>query len=135
MANVNVVAISGNLGDEAVFRVGANGTQLITFDVAVNERVRDGKGEWTNRANWFRCVTFGKQAEWLDKELHRGTYVSVSGRLRQEQYEVDGQTRRAVSIIAERVDVLSPRTQGQAAGTQDASGAAPGAYDATDIPF
>lgn len=135
MASVNVVAISGHLGDEAVFRVGANGTQLITFDVAVNERVRDGKGEWTNRANWFRCVVFGKQAEWLDKELHRGTHVSVSGRLRQEQYEVDGQTRRAVSIIADRVDVLSARAQGQEAGTQDASGAAPGAYDATDIPF
>lgn len=135
MSNVNVVAISGHLGDDAVFRVGANGTQLITFDVAVNERVRDGRGEWANRANWLRCVTFGKQAEWLEKELHRGTHVSVSGRLRQEQYKVDGQTRRAVSIIADRVDVLSACAQGQEVGTQDAAGAAPGAYDATDIPL
>ncbi len=133
MANVNVVSISGHLGDEPVFRVGANGTQLVTFDVAVNERVRDGKGEWTNRANWFRCVVFGKQAEWLDKALHRGTHVSVSGRLRQEQYEVDGQTRRAVSIIADRVDVLSARDDVQATATGE--GAASGAYDATDIPF
>lgn len=134
MSNVNVVALSGHLGDEPVFRVGANGTQLITFDIAVNERVRDSKGEWTDRVNWFKCVTFGKQAEWLEKALHRGTHVSVSGRLRQEQYEVNGQTRRAVSIIAERVDHLSPRSQ-EAAKAQPATGAAPGAYDACDIPF
>lgn len=134
MSNVNVVALSGHLGDEPVFRVGANGTQLITFDIAVNERVRDSKGEWTDRVNWFKCVTFGKQAEWLEKALHRGTHVSVSGRLRQEQYEVNGQTRRAVSIIAERVDPLSPRSQ-EAAKAQPATGAAPGAYDACDIPF
>lgn len=133
MANVNVVALSGHLGDEAVFRVGANGTQLVTFDIAVNERVRGSNGEWANRANWFRCVVFGKQAEWLDKALHRGTHVSVSGRLRQEQYEVDGQTRRAVSIIADRVDVLSACGDVQVPATDE--GAAPGAYDATDIPF
>lgn len=134
MSNVNVVALSGHLGDEPVYRVGANGTQLITFDIAVNERVSDGKGGWTNRANWFKCVTFGKSAEWLEKVLHRGTHVSVSGRLRQESFEKDGETRRAVSIIADRVDPLSQRSQ-EAQATQQSVGAAPGAYDATDIPF
>ncbi len=136
MANVNVVSLSGHLGDEPVFRVSASGTQLITFDLAVNERVRDSKGEWTSRANWFKCVCFGKSAEWLEKALHRGTHVSVSGRLRQESYEVNGETRRAVSVICDRVDVMDARTESAPARDDgNAPAASTSAYAGDDIPF
>lgn len=139
MANVNVVSLSGHLGDEPVFRVSANGSQLITFDLAVNERVRDSKGEWTSRANWFKCVRFGKSAEWLDKVLHRGSHVFVCGRLRQESYEHEGQSRRAVSVICDRVDVMDACTANQSPGRPDADvpaqGQATSAYAGDDIPF
>lgn len=49
--SINSVAISGNLTRDSELRALANGTSVLTFCVAVNERVRQEDGSWADRPN------------------------------------------------------------------------------------
>ena len=143
--SINKVAITGNLGNEPELRQTSSGKFVLTFSVAVNERIPDNNGGWTDRPNWIKCVVFGNRATALDNILSKGMKVAVSGRLRQSTYEKDGYKRNSVEVIADEVDIMSSRNAEAAqSNAQAAQGAAPtqapsaddyaGVYD-EDIPF
>lgn len=122
--SINSVSISGNLVRDAELRSTQSGTAVLSFSVAVNERVKDGRtGEWGDRPNFIDCVLWGNRAEVLSKMLEKGCKVAVSGRLRWSQWERDGQKRSKIEVIVEDIDIMSGKRQ-----------EAPTAYDA-DIPF
>ena len=107
--SINTATITGNLGNDANMRVTANGTRVLTFDVAVNSRVPDGNGGWKNRADWVRCTLFGKRAESLEQYLTRGTKVAVTGHLHQEKWEKNGETRSTLTLTVDDLDFMSNR--------------------------
>lgn len=117
--SINVAAISGNLARDAELRATASGTQVLTFTVAVNERVKDGD-EWKDRPSFIDCTVFGKRAEALSRIISKGSKVAVQGRLRQSTWERDGQKRSKLEIIADEVDVMQkPREARETQETQD----------------
>lgn len=106
---MNHVAISGNLTADPQTKQGKNGT-VLSFTVAVNGRTRDKSGEWVDRADFIRCVVFGKRAESLSKHLSKGTRVAVAGRLRYSTWETqDQQKRSALDVIVDDLDFMSAR--------------------------
>lgn len=110
--SINKVAITGNLGADPELRSTAKGTSVLTFRVAVNERVPDGTGGWEDKAHWFRCAVFGKRAEGLARILRKGSHVGVSGKLREETWEKNGERRSTVSIVADEVDTtFTPKAE------------------------
>ena len=110
---LNSVAISGNIGSEPELRATNSGTQILSFSVAVNERVKNQQtGEWTDRANWVTCVIFGARAEKLANYLHKGDKVAVSGRLRYSSWETqDGQKRSKLEVVVDEVEFFNQRRQ------------------------
>lgn len=118
--SINTVVITGRLGADPEHRTTAKGTSVLEFNVAVNERVSDGNGGWTDRASWVKCVLFGKRADSLAKLLYRGSKVAVSGRLHEERWEYDGKKRRKLSVVVEEIDLMIPRENAAAQGTQAA---------------
>lgn len=117
--SINAVSVSGNIG-WCDLRATASGSSILTFSVAVNERVRKGE-EWTDYTNWIDVVVFGRRAESLGKILSKGTKVAVTGRLRYSSWEKDGQKRSKVEIIASDVDLMQRRdgqSQGEPQGQQ-----------------
>ena len=112
--SINRVAISGNLTRDPELRSTANGTEVLTFGVAVNERVKDQQsGEWKDRPNFVDCVVFGNRAQGLSKYLAKGSKVAIDGRLRYSSWETDdGKKRSKLEVIAENVDFMSSRQQG-----------------------
>lgn len=71
------ITISGNLGSNAVMRATADGRQLMTFNVAVNQQNKDPM--------WFNCVA--TMREKLFPYLLKGQCVLVIGDLSADVYQ------------------------------------------------
>ena len=58
-----------------------------------------------DETDFFNCVSFGKQAEFVEKYLKKGTKILLSGRLQNNSYE-DKQGNKVIStqIITEEVE-------------------------------
>jgi len=111
--SINRVIISGNLTRDPELRATPSGTNVLTFGVAVNDRVRNqSTGNWEDRPNFVDCVVFGNRAEPLHRFLSKGSKVAIEGKLRWSQWERDGQKRSKLEVIVDEVEFLS-RNQGQ----------------------
>src|SRR4051794_9327753 len=100
MSNINAVALTGNLTRDFELRKIPSGTPVGECRIAVNERVKNSGGEWVERANFFDVVVWGAQAENCAQYLSKGSPVAISGRLRHETWEKDGQSHSRVKVIA-----------------------------------
>ena len=109
--NTNIVIFTGNLTRDAELKNTASGTSVLSFSVAVNDRVKSN-GEWTDRANYIDCVMFGTRAESLSKFLHKGIKVAVIGKLHWSSYEKEGKKRSKIDIYVETVELLTPKQNG-----------------------
>lgn len=128
--SLNQVSVSGNLGADAELRSTRGGTPVLTFALAVNERVKQADGTWGDRASWIDCVLFGTRAQALADWLRKGNKVAVQGRLRTSTWERDGVSHKRTEVVVEEVDLMTVRRDKQQGAAQEA----PGVYDA-DIPF
>ena len=108
--SINRVMISGNLTRDAELRSTQQGTQILTFGVAVNDRRRNPQtGDWEDYPNYIDCVVFGNRAEPLSRFLSKGTKVAIEGKLRWSQWERDGQKRSKLEVIVDEVELMTPR--------------------------
>ena len=145
-ANINRVVLLGNLTRDPELRHTPSGTAVCSLRLAVNTRRKDGAtGEWTEKPNYFDITVWGNQGESCAQYLGKGRPVAVDGRLEWREWDAqDGTKRQAVEVIADSVQFLGSRGDGEGGGqpqfvpagaaaqTENADFAA-GADD--DIPF
>lgn len=113
--SINVAVISGNLTRDPEARATASGTAVLSFSVAVNDRVQNRQtGQWGDRPNYIDCTLFGMRASSLAQILRKGMQVTVRGRLRWSQWQDrdTGKNRSKVEVLADDVQ-LPPRTAQQ----------------------
>ncbi len=104
---VNKVILVGRLGQDPEIRYSANGVAVARFSLATNERIQAGEGNWEDRTEWHRVVTFGKTAEFCGNYLGKGRHVYVEGSIRTNQWEdAQGQKRYTTEIIAREIQLL-----------------------------
>lgn len=109
--NINRVIITGNLTREPELR-SAGETSVCKLGIAVNTR-RKQQGEWVDKPNFFRVTVFGRQAESCAQYLSKGRPIAVDGRLEWSSWETqDGQRRESVDIVADTVQFLGGRDDG-----------------------
>jgi single-strand DNA-binding protein len=145
MANINRVVLVGNLTKDPELRHTPGGTPVCQLRVAVNSRRRDESGNWVDKPNYFDVSVFGNQAESAAQYLAKGRPVGIDGRLDWREWDAtDGSGKRqAVQIIADTVQFLGGRGDGEGGGGGNQfvpAGASEGGADfpaATDddIPF
>jgi single-strand DNA-binding protein len=142
-ANINRVVLVGNLTRDPELRHTPGGTPVCSLRVAVNDRKRDESGNWVDAPNYFSVSVFGNQAENCAQYLSKGRPVGVDGKLRWREWQTqDGSKREAVEVVADSVQFLGGRGDGDGGGNQFVpAGAAqqesadfPAAAD-DDIPF
>lgn len=108
--SLNIVAISGNLTRDPELRTTPGGTSVLNFGVAVNDRRQNPQtGEWEDYPNFIDLAVFGKRAAAIAPYLHKGTKVSVQGRLRYHSWERDGQKRSKVEVVVDEIEFMAPR--------------------------
>jgi single-strand DNA-binding protein len=142
-ANINRVVLVGNLTRDPELRQTPSGTSVCSLRIAVNSRRRDESGQWIDKPNYFSITVFGNQAESCSQYLSKGRPVAVDGRLDWREWQTqDGQKREAVEIVAESVQFLGSRGDGDlGGGNQFVPAGATSGVDADfqgaddDIPF
>ena len=99
---MNVVSLIGHLATEVELRRVGEDKKVAGFLLAVS---RPGKGA---EADFVWVNAWDRQAELCVEYLAKGRRVGVDGRLRSRTWEEDGKRRRAVEVVATRVEFLSP---------------------------
>jgi single-strand DNA-binding protein len=148
VANINRVVLVGNLTKDPELRHTPSGTAVCKLRLAVNTRQKDAStGEWGDKPNYFDVTVWGNQGESCAQYLSKGRPVGVDGRLDWREWEAqDGAKRQAVEIIAESVQFLGGRSDGEgqsqyippsdvSADQSDFVKAGAGAAPDDDIPF
>jgi single-strand DNA-binding protein len=115
VANINRVVLVGNLTKDPELRHTPSGTAVCKLRLAVNTRQKDqATGEWGDKPNYFDVTVWGNQGESCAQYLSKGRPVGVDGRLDWREWEAqDGTKRQAVEIIAESVQFLGSRGDGE----------------------
>jgi single-strand DNA-binding protein len=143
-SNINRVVLVGNLTKDPELRHTPSGTPVCKLRLAVNTRQKDPQtGEWGDKPNYFDVTVWGNQAESCAQFLSKGRPVAVDGRLDWREWDAqDGTKRQAVEIIADTVQFLGSRGEGEPARqyvpagdiAADTSDFGPAGSD-DDIPF
>ena len=141
-ASVNRVVVVGNLTRDPELRHTPSGTPVCSLRIAVNTRRKDASGQWADKANYFSVSVFGQQAENCAQYLAKGRPVAIDGRLEWREWEQDGNKREAVEIVADSVQFLGSRGDGDGGGgyiPADAPATPAGDFPSSptddDIPF
>jgi single-strand DNA-binding protein len=96
---MNLIIILGRLTRDAELKITNNGKSVLTYDIASDDGFGDHK-----RTEFFKCVTFGKQAEGLANYLVKGTALQVTGSLKTDKWEKDGVKRQSISILTRDIN-------------------------------
>jgi single-strand DNA-binding protein len=131
--NINRVVMTGNLTRDPELRTTGGGLAICKLRIACNTRRKNGAtGEWEDRPNYFDVTVFGGQGESASRFLSKGRPVAIDGRLAGREYEVDGQKRQAVDIIADSVQFLGGRDD---AGSGNGFSGTASAGGESDVPI
>jgi single-strand DNA-binding protein len=113
MQDTNICLLIGRLTRNAELKYTASGQAVTKFSIAVNRSVKDGD-TWKDEANFFDITIWGKQGESLVNKdfLLKGKQVGITGELRQERWEKDGQNRSKVGVVANHIQLLGGGNSG-----------------------
>ena len=118
---MNNVILMGHLTRDPEVRYGgANNTCVARYSIAVDRRFkREGEPD----ADFFDCVSFGKQGEFVEKYLHKGTKVVLQGEVQNNNYtNKDGQRVYGTRIVVNTVEFAESKN---AQGSYDGGNSAP----------
>jgi len=153
MASLNRATLIGNLGKDPEIRYTPDGAAVCNVSIATTSTWRDkASGERREETEWHRVVFYGRQAEIAGEYLKKGRTVFVEGRLKTRKWQDkdSGTDRYSTEIIADQMQMLGGRDDGQAGEAKAAAGRAKGrngqttaaspaagsaALEESDIPF
>ena len=108
---MNKVIMMGHLVKDPEISSSASGTTFARYSIAVDRKYKSDNGP---DADFFNCSSFGKQAEFVEKYLKKGTKVVVSGRLENNNYtNKEGHKVYDIRIMVEDVEFAESKVSGQ----------------------
>ena len=137
---MNRVNLIGRLTRDPDIRVSQGGTTVASYTLAVDRPIKK-EGEEKN-ADFIRCISFGKTAEFCERYLFKGTKVGVDGRIQTGSYtDKDGKTVYTTDVVVEShtfCESRGNRQQTEAAAQTESSGEFVSIADGVDdegLPF
>lgn len=100
MAELGVFGVGVATMDPELRSVGQKQTSVCTVTLAFNRSYQDGNKSWQNDACFVRVQTWGSRADRMAELVKKGQPIYVTGYLRQNSWEKDGQKRVAYEIVA-----------------------------------
>lgn len=109
---INKVILIGHLGDEVKMHFFDDKSCIGRFPLATNESYTNRQtGERITNTDWHNIVVRNKLAEICEKYLGKGDKVYLEGRIKNRQYEVDGQKRYTTEIHVQDMTFLSTKKE------------------------
>ena len=116
---MNKVILMGRLtrDPEVRYSAGDNAMAVARFSLAVDRRRRSNGGSDEQTADFINCVSFGRQAEFAEKYLRKGTKLLVTGRIQTGSYtNKDGVRVYTTDVVVEEQEFAESK------GSSDNSG-------------
>lgn len=111
----------------------ASGTTIARFTVAVDRRFAK---EGQQKTDFFSCTSFGKQAEFVEKYLKKGTKVVISGEMRLDLAQKDGKNVTYPKVAVNEIEFAeSKKTDSGEAKTDNDFLNIPDGIDVSELPF
>lgn len=108
---MNKVILIGRLtkDPETRYSQGQNSTCISRYSLAVDRQFkRDGE----QTADFLNCVAFGKQGEFAEKYLKKGTKIAVTGRLQTGSYtDRDGKKVYTTDVVVESHEFVESKKE------------------------
>ena len=120
---MNKVVLVGRLtrDPEVRYSQGDNATAVARYTLAVDRRFRRQGDEQT--ADFISCVAFGKNGEFAEKYLHKGTKIVVEGRIQTGSYtNKDGVKVYTTDVVVESQEFAESKN------AQSGNGGSEGGY-------
>lgn len=117
---MNKVILLGRLtkDPEVRYSQGAETTAIARYTLAVDRRY---KRDNEPTADFINCVAFGRNGEFAEKYLRKGTKIAIVGRIQTGSYKNrDGQTVYTTDVVVEEQEFAESKAQ-----TQDNAPSAP----------
>ena len=112
---INKAILEGRIVRDIEIRKTASGKSYTSFTLAVN---RTYKQEGQPDADFITCVTWGKNADVLEKYTEKGTLISVDGHIQTRSYESNGKKVYVTEVVCESVHLIEAKKQKQVQPTQ-----------------
>lgn len=126
---MNKVILMGRLTRDPEVRYSQGDTPMAIakFSLAVDRKYSRNNGSDQQTADFINCTAFAKLGEFAEKYLHKGTKVTLCGRIQTGSYtNKDGQKVYTTDVIAEEIEFAeSKNSQGGQGGDTSYSRPAP----------
>lgn len=134
MQDFNQVFLIGRLTKDAELK-DLNGLAKLDFSLAFNTSKKNGD-KYVDESNFVNLSLWGKVATALKPYMTKGSQVLVSGELKQDRWEKDGQKFSALKVIANSVQLLGSRNSSESkAATKEEPAPSSNIDYSGDIPF
>ena len=104
---MNRVCLVGRITKELELRKTNNNMSVCSFTLAVQSKTKNDKGEYM--ADFIPCTAWNKTAEFMTTYLHKGSLISVEGRIKTSSYDTPDGKRYRTDVIAEDVQSLESK--------------------------
>ena len=126
MADFNQIILSGRLTGDSEVRMTKSGKKLTIFSLAVNDDYKAGE-EWVKRSYFFNVVYSG------EKELTKGQYVVVEGKMTQFKLDKEGQAKTYYRVVANKVVPFDKQKKAEKPNSEYVTDEV--TEDSIDVPF
>ena len=115
----NLVVLMGRLVKDPEVRYTQNGKVSASFVLAVDRPFKNADGK--HDADFIPCVVWGKVAEIIGNNVHKGHRLMVNGRMQVRTYDdKDGKKVWVTEVIANNVTFIEKREQNNQQNGQQA---------------
>lgn len=127
MASLNKVFLLGNLTRDPDLRGLPSGQSVCELGIAVSRRFIGNNGQEVEDTCFVDVVVWGKPAQNCKQYLTKGSQVMIEGRLQLDRWEDrnGGGTRTKLRVVAEQVQFMNRRPQGENSYSGDGGYGAP----------
>lgn len=120
MKGVNKVILVGTIGKDPEIKHMNNGNNVTSFSLATSEQWKDQQGNKQEKTEWHNISAFGKLADIASQYLTKGSRVYIEGKIRTNKWQdKEGNNREQKNIIANELQMLDRKQQGQQQNNQD----------------
>lgn len=134
MTDINTWTGTGHLTRDAELKTTNGGMAVCSFSIASNYKKKNGD-KWDEAASFFDCTLFGKYGETMAQYLTKGKPVAVTGELRQERWEKDGQSRSRVVVIVSELKLFGSGQGAPGSSAAPTEASAKNFKEDDEIPF
>ena len=106
---MNKVILTGRLTRDPESRMTQSNMEVARFSLACQSDFVSRDGE--RSVEFINCVAFNRLAGTINRFCHKGSLISVTGRLRNSSYDAqDGSKRYSTDVVVEQMEFLGAKS-------------------------